>query len=321
MVCFAGSAASAATLLLWGAVTAATAAPGQAAATTAVQRGSTRLLEVPFLSQTEDLCGGAALAMVMRYWGERQVYPDDFAALVDRSAAGIRTDVLTGEVRRRGWQSIVVDTTAGSGTAIVDHLDQGRPVVALIEVRPNRYHYVVVVASTVERVIIHDPARAPFQVLSQLEFDRAWAAAGRWALLVLPGDNRAGAPTASAKPPAPAALLDAAPAAAAPVTGTCGRLVETLVAQARAGDLVGAERGLLAAVSLCPRDPAAWRELAGIRFLQSRWGEATQLAERAARLDPNDEQGGTCSPPAAFSTTNPILRCRRGTALAGPPWT
>ena len=29
------------------------------------------VLIVPYLSQTEDLCGGAAAAMIFRYWGDR----------------------------------------------------------------------------------------------------------------------------------------------------------------------------------------------------------------------------------------------------------
>ena len=64
-----------------------------------------------------------------------------------------------------------------------------------------------------------------------------------------------------------------------------------MVERARAGDVSAAEAGLLAAVRLCPLYAAAWRELAGVRFLQSRWAEASTLAERAARLDPADEQG------------------------------
>ena len=43
-------------------------------------------LAVPFLPQTEDLCGGAAAAMVMRYWGAADAYPDAFQPLVDKSA-------------------------------------------------------------------------------------------------------------------------------------------------------------------------------------------------------------------------------------------
>src|SRR5688500_20185749 len=63
------------------------------------------LLDVPFISQSELLCGGAAAAMIVRYWGERGVTAESFAHLVDRSAAGIRTDVLIDELRARGWNA------------------------------------------------------------------------------------------------------------------------------------------------------------------------------------------------------------------------
>src|SRR5215207_7399219 len=103
-------------------------------ATAASAAGPTaRLLDVPYLSQTEDLCGGAALAMVLRYWGEREVYSEDFSALVDRGNSGIRTDVLAAEVSRRGWQSFPVNVSAhASADQIGGHVDHGRPVVALI---------------------------------------------------------------------------------------------------------------------------------------------------------------------------------------------
>ena len=41
------------------------------------------LLDVPFVAQTEALCGGASVAMVQRYWGAREVSAADFASLVD----------------------------------------------------------------------------------------------------------------------------------------------------------------------------------------------------------------------------------------------
>ncbi|MDP1571285.1 MAG: C39 family peptidase [Vicinamibacterales bacterium] len=242
-----------------------------------------RLLDVPYLPQTPDLCGGAAMAMVMRYWGARQIYPEDFEALVDRSAAGIRTDVLTADVQRRGWQALPVAAGAASGdTWMRGHINQGRPVVALIEVAPDRYHYVVVVAWTDDRVIAHDPARAPFRVLSRADFERAWAAAGRFALLVLPPEG--GVPAADA--PMPAATTERAVPA-----DPCAALVGEMVAHARAGDLDAAEAGLAEAMRLCPTHAAAWREMAGVRFLQRRWGEASTLAARAARLDPRDAPG------------------------------
>jgi hypothetical protein len=51
-----------------------------------------------------------------------------------------------------------------------------------------RYHYVVLVAWQKGVVLLHDPARAPFQVVSVQKFHKAWAATGQWSLLVLP-DN------------------------------------------------------------------------------------------------------------------------------------
>src|SRR3990172_1366076 len=134
---------AAAALLMWAAAAAAAVRPTDLAAPlVADQIGSTRLLDVPYLPQTEDLCGGAAVAMVLRYWGAPQVYPEDFAALVDRSASGIRTDVLTSEVSRRGWRSFPLDAGArSSGESIREQVDRGRPIVALIEGRPNPHHY------------------------------------------------------------------------------------------------------------------------------------------------------------------------------------
>lgn len=275
-----------------------------------VERGSARLLDVPYLSQTEDLCGGAAVAMVLRYWGERQVYPEDFAALVDRGASGIRTGVLTAEVTRRGWRSFPFSADQeGSGGWIRGHVDRGRPIVALIEVSPGRYHYVVVVAWTGTQVIVHDPARAPFGVMSHAEFERGWAAAGRWALLLLPRRDPA-VPTADSVAPI---LAEAAPAA-----GTCGQLIRTLVEVART-DAGAAEAGLLTATELCPLDAAGWRELAGVRFLQSRWAEASDLAERAARLDPGDDQGWNLLATSRFLNDQPDAALAAWNRIGRPP--
>ena len=274
--------AVAAAFLLWATAAAAASPPGPQTLHPDAS-GSARLLDVPYLPQTEDLCGGAAVAMVLRYWGERQVVPEDFAALVDRSASGIRTDVLTSDVKRRGWQALPFNAgPSPSSTWMREQIDRGRPVIALIEVRPNRYHYVVVVAWTSDRVIVHDPARAPFRLLSRAEFDRAWTAAGDWALLLLPPERR----------PLERSAASASRAMDVPSRAdACGDLVREMVGLARTGDIAGAEAGFTAALRLCPRHAAVWRELAGVRFLQSRWAEAGTLAEHAALLDSSDEQG------------------------------
>ncbi len=241
------------------------------------QEDGRRILDVPYLPQSEDLCGGAALAMVMRYWGERQVFAEDFAPLVDRSRAGILTTTLVDAVSRRGWTPVPFVGDAATGSAWIEgQIAQGRPVIALIAVGEQRFHYVVVVASTATQVVVHDPAAAPFQVMPHAAFARAWAPADHWAVAILP-PLRSGVPSSSPSP-------SSTPADAGP----CGALREAMVARAQAGDLAGAESGLTAATSLCADSAAAWRELAGLRFLQKRWAEAGAHAARAAALDPGD---------------------------------
>src|SRR5216684_520373 len=53
-------------------------------------------IDVPYLPQTDALCGGAAAAMVFRYWGDAHADAQAFAPLIDRRAgargrAGDRT--------------------------------------------------------------------------------------------------------------------------------------------------------------------------------------------------------------------------------------
>ena len=103
------------------------------------------LIDVPFISQSEALCGGAAAAMVLRFWGERGLTAESFAHLVDRSAAGIRTTALVGDLRGRGW---MVEGVSGNAALLDAELGRGRPALVLVEDRPGTFHYVVVVGAT-----------------------------------------------------------------------------------------------------------------------------------------------------------------------------
>ena len=135
------------------------------------------LLDVPFISQSEALCGGAAAAMVLRYWGARGLDAESFAHLVDRSASGIRTTTLIDDVRRRGWDATAI---AGTNEAIARELDDGRPILTLIEDRPGTFHYIVIIGATPRAIVYHDPARTAFRTMSRDDFDRRWSAAGHW---------------------------------------------------------------------------------------------------------------------------------------------
>jgi hypothetical protein len=227
------------------------------------------LLNVPYLSQSEALCGGAAAAMVLRYWGARDLTAESFEGLVDRSAAGIRTDVLRQDLETRGWNAAVL---RGQPAVISRELDAGRPVITLIEDRPGVYHYVVVVGWHARGVVLHDPARVPYRVMPVDEFSRRWQTTDQWTLLVTPrGSPERGLAGEPERPLAP--VQDEG----------CGRLLERGIAQAQSGDLEAAERTLTQALG-CPGS-AALTELAGLRLLQRRWPEVVELSSRAVSED------------------------------------
>ena len=241
--------------------------------------GDRPLLDVPYLPQSEALCGGAAIAMVMRYWGATGIYAETFAELVDAEAAGIRGRDLIAALEKRGFETVSFE---GDAARIRSALDARRPPIALIEDRPGRFHYVVIVGWRDDRVIVHDPARAPFRVIAPDAFTRAWSASRYWTLLAQP---RRDAP-AVAEPPATRAEI--APADARP-RRVCAGLVDEGIRLAGSGDLPAAERVLQLAAADCDRDAGPWRELAGVHALRGDWPEAARDARRALERDPDDQ--------------------------------
>lgn len=235
-----------------------------------------QLLDIPYVPQSKSLCGGAALAMVLRYWEKSGVLADDFAALMEPGQAGIRTGALVEAAEAYGWTAL---PWAGTPAEVGSHLAQGRPVIALIRAASDSYHYVVLVAWANGWVILHDPNVGPFRAMLEGEFSTAWSASGRWALLILPprgakeqvaADRAAGDPRSSAAPDG------------------CAAMVEAGILLARQGDTAGAELQFLAAQSLYPASAAPLRERAGLQFRAEDWAGASRLAERALVLDPSD---------------------------------
>ena len=127
------------------------------------------VLDVPYVPQSEALCGGAAVAMVMRYWGAIGIHAESFSSLVDPGQQGIRGEDLISEVTRRGWSAA---SFRGDAMLVQRSLEARRPLIALVEDRPGRFHYVVVVSWVPGTVVVHDPARRPFQVLEEQLFLR-----------------------------------------------------------------------------------------------------------------------------------------------------
>ena len=248
-------------------------------------------LDVPYLPQTDALCGGAAAAMVFRYRGDAHAGVESFAPLVDRRAGGIENDVLVGEIERRGW---IVDRVDGSMAAIEARLEAGDPVVVLLAQRGRRYHYVVVVGRTGRGVLVHDPSWGPNREIAEREFLQRWSASAFWAIDVRPravrpnadtphdGDQAGGDPTGGN----PTGVVSGF---SRTVTSACSSIIDRAVAEVRARGLDSAD-GIFADVRRrCPGSSAPLRELAGIRFAQRRWSDAASLARQALDIDAPDD--------------------------------
>jgi hypothetical protein len=262
-----------------------------AAATVSAQprpTSSLRLLDVPYIQQSEALCGGAAAAMIMRYWGATGIQAESFAALVDETAGGIHAADLLEDLRARGWQA---RSFRGDHSLVSARLADGQPLVALIEDRPGYFHFVVIVAWANGRVVLHDPARAPFRVADEQAFDAAWAKSDRWTLLALPPAGGL---------PAPADDRDNR-AGRAP-SSPCDGLVAEGVRTSATGDRVAALGILMTAAEVCPSASGPLREAAGVRALEENWAEAGRLARAAVDRDPADAHAWRILATSAYVT-------------------
>ena len=231
------------------------------------------LLDVPFVAQTEALCGGASVAMVQRYWGAREVSAADFASLVDSRLNGIPASRLADAVQRQGWQAFASN---GTPDFVRHHVESGRPIIALLQVGPNQRHYVVIVSWSADRVLYHDPASLPFRTLSPAAFDRLWAPTSRWMLLLLPPRERTThEPTTEASAPEPVSAL---------IELAGDQLLQQRYTEAIATATEATRRA--------PESASAWRVLATALFLADRpepalaaWNEAGDLRLDAVRID------------------------------------
>lgn len=239
------------------------------------------LLDVPYVPQSESLCGGAAIAMVMRYWGAASVYAETFADLVDPAADGIHGADLLKALRSRGWDAT---SFRGDAAGVRTRLSARQPVVALIQDRPGRFHYVVVVGWSPGHVIAHDPARGPFRIFDEKAFDESWRASDYWSLVASPPSSGDITEESTARTP----LSTLSSTNRVEPEAICSELVKEGVRLAGADDIDGA-RGLfeLAAAS-CPDASGPWREMAGLHALAAEWPLAAADARRALAKDFND---------------------------------
>jgi predicted double-glycine peptidase len=208
---------------------------------------SSLALTVPYLSQTDALCGGAAAAMVFRYWGDAHADIEQFKPLVDKRAGGIANDVLVRAIEERGWHATV---GAGSIDELTAQIESKHPVVILVADRGPLNHYLVVTGIESDAVIVHDPAWGPSRRLPTAALVRMWRPTNFWSLVIVPGERHDRA-AATVEP--------------AMTTGELGKVAAQRFADHQwreAADF--AER----AVAADPADRYAWELLAASRFVQ-----------------------------------------------------
>jgi hypothetical protein len=223
--------------------------------------------------------------MVLRYWGVGDVQSEDFKSLVDRAKGGIAAGDLTQAIVARGFVATSVD---GDTERVVWSLGLGRPVVALIDGGNGRLHYVVIVAWATGRVLFHDPAIGPYRMKTEAEFRGLWKASGSWAVVPTPVASATGATDKTTPTPttdSPALKERSEPNTAA---RPCDSLVDPAIAVARSAEPERASPALLAAIELCPAEPRAFAAMAGVKFRQKQWKEASGFARKAAERDPKD---------------------------------
>jgi predicted double-glycine peptidase len=152
-------------------------------------------LEVPYVKQSEDGCGSAAIAMILQYWSAHgsPVAADRSDAtaiqrqLYSRKARGIFASDMERYLRESGFREFAV---RGEWSDLRPHLEQGRPLIVSIQPGGAKVplHYVVVTGMDWQReaVFVNDPARGKLMRIERPQFEREWEAARNWLLLAVP---------------------------------------------------------------------------------------------------------------------------------------
>ena len=144
-------------------------------------------LAVPFVPQAKDTCGAASLAMVFRYWDHSVSHDEIAAALLQPELHGILGSRLEAFARERGFTAVAYE---GDAEQLRDFVGKGRPLIVAWKMGHDRFHDVVVTGvEATGDVIVNDPAEGAARRVSKSVFEKRWAGAGHWTLLVLP-DSR-----------------------------------------------------------------------------------------------------------------------------------
>lgn len=152
-------------------------------------------LDVPFVKQSEDGCGSAAISMVLEYWSGHGVRVDAQRAEADaiqrqlysRKARGIFASDMQDYFKGSGFNVFVLN---GNWADLEEHLKQGRPLIVSLQPGSAKspLHYVVVTGIDWEHdaAFVHDPARGKLLRIERTDFEKQWRSNRNWLLLAVP---------------------------------------------------------------------------------------------------------------------------------------
>jgi ABC-type bacteriocin/lantibiotic exporter with double-glycine peptidase domain len=162
---------------------------------TAPQEKAGIWLDVPYVKQTEDGCGAAAISMLLQYWNAHGAGIDtersDASAiqkqLYSRKVRGIHASDMESYLKESGFRVFPLN---GDWKDLLEQLQQGRPLIASLQSDSAKtsLHYVVVTGIDWQNgaVFINDPARGKLLRVARGDFEKQWRPNRNWMLLALP---------------------------------------------------------------------------------------------------------------------------------------
>ncbi|HWR53244.1 MAG TPA: cysteine peptidase family C39 domain-containing protein [Bryobacteraceae bacterium] len=142
-------------------------------------------LDVPFVRQSEEGCGAAAISMVMRYWGHDAEPEPILRELYTPQLKGIRAADMARYFRQHGFRTFEFK---GEWSDLDEHIAKGRPLVVALREGANALHYVIVAGVTDAAALVNDPARRKLLRVDRTDFERRWQK--RWTLLAVPAEAK-----------------------------------------------------------------------------------------------------------------------------------
>jgi tetratricopeptide (TPR) repeat protein len=248
---------------------------------------------VPFEPQEELWCGPAALAMALSWSGPKVTQAELAPEVYTSGRAGSLQADLVAAARRHDRLAVPV-TELGD---LMAELAAGHPVLVLQNLGLGWWpvwHYALAVGydRAAGELVLRSGAE-PRQRLSLATFERTWARAGHFGLVILAPDRLPASAGQAAVVQAAAGLERAGRLAAAATAydtilerwpEDAGALLGRGNVRYAQGDLAGAERAFRAAVSGAAEDGAAWNNLAQVLWERGRTDAALEAAKRAVEL-------------------------------------